>query len=454
MEKKSYFWISIFVLVFLTGIFFILEFAGITGFVVSSDKLDIQDYKCEDCNVFLIVIDALRQDHLSCYGYSRDTTLNICALADKGILFENAISQSSWTRPGVASILTGLYPKNHGAQNRNNSLSEDKILISEILKENGYKTSAFVTNGNIKSEFGFNQGFDEFIYLKEDKDNVNMHILSDKVNDVIFDSLGDIPLKNNFVYIHYTDTHDPYTPQERFFSSNFSDFFNSSEMDILGKKINGLKNKEEILNQLIDFYDDEILFTDKNIGELVSWMKEKEIYDSSIIIITADHGEEFLEHGKIRHGKTLYDESIKIPLIIHTPEGKSQRLKEQISHVNLIPSILDLINIKSELIFDGTSIFSSFQGETFSELDLDGRKLVSVRANDAKLIFNQINNSFQAFNLVKDTLEKNNIYTPSKGFILEPSLIDYLKNRFSKDENLPDLDKQTLESLKALGYLN
>ena len=142
----------------------------------------IEQPQCEDCNVILIVIDTLRADHVGAYGYNRDTTPNIDQLAKEGILFKNAFSQSSWTRPSTASILTGLYPKNNGANTRQDRLTKEKVLFSEIVKEEGYSTAAFVTNGNVGPNFGFNQGYDYFTQLRENKSKLSLHAVASEVN--------------------------------------------------------------------------------------------------------------------------------------------------------------------------------------------------------------------------------------------------------------------------------
>jgi len=465
MVKKSFFIFGFFILIVLVIAFLFFKLGGSKGFMgnvisdyFNSEKIDLKDYQCDDCNIVLIVVDALRADHLECYGYNRETSPNICELADEGILFENAISQSAWTRPGVASILTGLYPKNHGAENRNNSLSEDKTLISEVLKEQGYNTFAFVTNGNIAESFGFNQGYTGFVYLKESSSEIQIHKGSDILNSRLFDNLQDLSNSKNFVYIHYTDPHDPYTPNENVFSSDEVEFYSSQDMNKLSRTIKNVSNQDEILDNLINFYDDEIVFTDKNIGNLISWMKEKGIYNNTIIIITSDHGEGFLEHGEIRHGNTLYDELIKIPLIVHIPQSNPKIVSQQVSQVDIFPSVLDLVglsDIKDNLNIDGKSIFSGFQKYIFSELNLDNRRFASIRTDKEKLILDMKTNKFYDYNLAVDPLEQNNIYTKSKGSALEVPLMEHLNGGFeSKNENLPDLDAETLESLRALGYLN
>ena len=325
-----------------------------------------KDMECNDCNLIIVTVDTLRADHLGTYGYHKDTTPNIDKLAKKGILFSNAYSQSSWTKPSTATLLTGLMPKKHRADTWSSVLKSDRILLSEILKKNGYNTSAFVTNALVEENNGFNQGYDFFTYIKQNESSKEKYAYSDELNDEIEKYLKTIrdnknnrnniengEMKKQFLYIHYTDPHAPYLPKEEVFSKENKIEFNLTTFNRIHEY-----EREMFSQEMINSYDDEIRFNDKSIGELIDILKKYDIYKNSIIIITSDHGEEFFEHQQLGHGKTLYEEQLRIPLIFHLANRKGIVFNELMNHVDVVPSVLYFLDIKNGYKFDGRNIFN------------------------------------------------------------------------------------------------
>jgi hypothetical protein len=382
------------------GAFFFSQ-GGITGNVTGESTENLEQYNffadpfkqsqgittCPDCNVILILIDTLRADHMGAYGYERNTTPNIDQLAKEGILFKNMLAQSSWTEPATASILTGLYPKNHGAKSGKDLLKE-KVLLSEILQENGYTTAAFLANSAAGEVFGFNQGYDLFI---EDSD-----FPADWVNQKVVPHIRN--LKNtskNFIYVHYIDPHAPYNASEEHFSLENSNEFREEFRKSGGKldldffdRMREIEEKIEtqgLIPQMINLYDDEILFNDKRAGEVFDALKEKDIYDNSIIIIISDHGEEFFEHHGIDHGSTLFDEQLKVPWIMKVPGMKPRIIKKQVNQIDVMPTVLAILGIGIKQI-DGIDVFTQDVQESYAELDWQGNNLDSIRTLDEKYI--------------------------------------------------------------------
>lgn len=359
----------------------------------SLDPLDeYEKYTCPDCNVVLILIDTLRPDHMGCYGYHRNTTPNIDNLAQEGILFKNHIAQSSWTKPATASILTGLYPKNHKANKRSHKLGDEVLMISEILKDNYFNTYAFIANLNAGPQFGFNQGYDLFHPFRM-RDLTNKEYGSwpaDEMRPTIFNVIEDMPNKTrNFILIHYNDPHTPYLPKEMVYSTSNSMTFTKEFFDGLSHSFYkySKQEKDEALKQIINAYDDEILQTDKQIGLLLEKLKEEGMFEKSVIIVLADHGEEFFEHESFEHGRTLYDEMIKIPLVIRTPRGENAISEKQVNQVDVLPTILSLLGINTPKVLDGENVFSpNHSPYSFSELDFEFRVGESVRSLNNKLI--------------------------------------------------------------------
>lgn len=360
-------------------------FTKITGYFTGIDSTGNHlGNVCLDCNVILIIIDTLRADHVGAYGYERDTTPNIDKLAREGILFKNVVAQSSWTKPSTASILTGLYPKNHGANTREEKLAKDNIMLSELLKERGYDTHVFTANPTVSSATGFNQGYDTFLELVYPDD------YSDTLNEKLLPFIGDLEkTSKQFIYVHYMDPHNPYLPREKHFSlSNpwdldedfFQEFFASSST---------VSNEGAVaVNEMfINLYDDEILFNDKMVGDVIQALKDKEMYDNSIIVILSDHGEEFREHGSFLHGKTLLDEQLLVPWILWVPEGEHKEIRKQTSHIDVLPTILSLLDIQTPDDIDGiNALRGEEQTYTYSELNYRGEVFTSIRSLEEKLI--------------------------------------------------------------------
>ncbi|UCH95986.1 MAG: sulfatase [Candidatus Aminicenantes bacterium] len=345
-----------------------------------------------DANVILILIDTLRADHLGCYGYPRNTSPEIDKLAKEGIIFKNMLAQTSWTRPGTASILSGLYPKNHGANTREDSLAEEINLLPEILGKYGYTSYAFVANGNAGLPVGFNQGYKKFFSFPErlNKDPLNIHVRSDMVNESLLKFIRKLEdTSNNFIYVHYMDPHAPYIPKEKHFSKSNKmmfpiDFFRSGTIHSLDED-----KQRQAVEEMINAYDDEILYNDKMIGCLLQTLKMKNMYSNSIIIITSDHGEEFFEHGDLSHGLTLYDEQLKVPLIIRLPDKIHMTIDEIANQVDICPTVLSLLKIPIPKYIDGINLLNNKKDPkpySYAELHKDRFVFSSIQTSTDKLI--------------------------------------------------------------------
>ena len=361
-------------------------------------------------NIIIYLIDTLRADHLGAYGYDRPTSPNIDRFAADGILFENAQAQSSWTRPAVASLLTGLRPRAHGVNRRRDALSTTFDTLAELLAKQGYETAAFVTNGNAGPDFGLNQGFSHFRYLRESGETTERHQLSDSLNRWLFDWLEQRPPEHRasggkpfFLFAHATDPHAPYAPREPF-RSRFA--------PSVDPKIGWLANVQAIVSgqretttetrqALIDLYDAEIAFNDHHFGKLIDRLKTLGLYQSSLILLLSDHGEEFLEHGWWEHGVTLYGEQLDVPMILKLPTEKlaephqtrrhdaGKRINATVSQVDVLPTIFDLLELTPPATIDGKSLLGAANSEphpSFAYLGLQNRLIRSVTRQGWKLI--------------------------------------------------------------------
>ena len=325
-------------------------------------------------NIIFYLIDTLRADHLSCYGYSKSTP-HIDALAKNGTLFERALAQSSWTKPATASILTGLHPRAHTANRRQDALPAAVRTLPEDLRELGYQTAALVVNANVSAPFGFDRGFDTFELLLHDDGIVGASgdQLVDRAIDWIETQIKDEPV---FLYLHTADPHEPYATTG-FHSEGFGSV---AFMESLEDGRASLSPDE--LTRLVELYDEGVAFADAQLGRFIDALQAKGLYDDALIVLLSDHGEEFDDHGRWRHGKTLYGEQLDIPLIIKWPRGvgAGRRIGNLVQHIDLVPTVLDYVGRPRSSGLLGRSLWRLVDGEPYerepaalSYLLLDGR---------------------------------------------------------------------------------
>ena len=349
-------------------------------------------------NVLVYLIDTLRADHLGVYGYERSTSPNLDALAKDGTVFTESVAQSSWTRASVASIFTDVHPRSHDVNGRLDSLPPDAPTIATLLADGGYVTGAFVTNGNVSKSFGFDLGFETFVHLREQKTE-EVHVLSDMLTTRAATWLMRLDTTRPFfLYLHATDPHDPYTPRSPFREQfvtcrKYPDLVRVR--DLLGRQLTP-GEAEAVRTELTSLYDAEIAFNDYHFGQLMTWLRENDLYDSTLIVVTSDHGEEFLDHQRWGHGGTLYQEQLAVPLIIKLPgQANAGRVVDDLAqHVDLMPTILELAGVAPPPTAQGRNLFApvptSPDGtpriQAVSFLKLDGRHAESLRDGWHKVI--------------------------------------------------------------------
>lgn len=407
-------------------------------------------------NVILIMVDTLRADHLPCYGYELNTAPNICSFANEGIIFKNMFSQSPSTKPSIASLFTSTYPTQHKVVYNNDRLNDDFVTLAEILNENGYYTLAVNDNPVIKTRFNYNQGFNVWhdIEIKN----------ADIVNKTLFEELDKDQKGPYFIYVHYLDAHHPYVAPQPFYKYFNNDYDGKVKGD---KPISSgyFRDKPKELRQLMLFYDNEIAYLDSRIARLFDKLKQKNLYDNSIIIITSDHGEMFMEHGHLQHSNGLYSEVINVPLIIKMPYSKKNTTVDTyVQTIDIFPTLLDVLDITTKNVLMGDSIFSIIDKTDrmiFSEhLRLKWinpqRSLISGKY---KLIKDLKDNKYFLYNMEEDKLESENllkINSESKSFINQMNLFVKKINThyYNIKESTVDLDKETYDQLKSLGYIN
>ena len=286
----------------------------------------------DEPHLILISLDCLRFDHMGLYGYSRDTTPRIDQFARDAMVFENAVSASSWTLPTHMSMLTGLPPSFHGAS-KWRRLDDSVPYLPEWLAQSGYQTVGIASWVYVSQAFGFERGFHVYRVL----DQPRAEVVVDEALKVLRDSKG----QKLFLFLHFFDPHWRYLPPR-----DFIDRFGARPDDVSGllaMVADGLpppSSKE--IHQVIDLYDAEIAYMDGEIGRFLEALEEMGMYDSSLIIVTADHGESFYEHGHWEHTQTLYDELTRIPLIVKWPNSTPKgSYKQPVGQVDIFPTLLE-----------------------------------------------------------------------------------------------------------------
>jgi arylsulfatase A-like enzyme len=318
----------------------LLGTAGAIAFATGCNRnreLEPPPPACPGCNVILISMDTLRADHVGTYGYTlRETTPNIDRLATGSVLFENAISQSSWTRPAHMSIFTGRYPAEHGykALRDRAPLPDNVPTLAGVLSDNGYQTAAFTGGINVAAAFGFDNGFETY--------RTNGKYFRDNLEDTKywFEQEMQEPF---FLFWHGYDAHTPYLtdPIDR----AALELPDSPPRRGLRTFCQSEKGTARIRKYKAE-YDGAIHRGDRYVGKLLKYLEERNLLDRTIIVFLSDHGEEFLEHGRCFHLSTLYREVLHVPLFFSGPGISPRRIPDTVpASVTIAPTIMDLIGV-------------------------------------------------------------------------------------------------------------
>jgi arylsulfatase A-like enzyme len=307
--------------------------------------------------IIVYVLDSLRFDHVSCYGYHRKTTPNIDRVADDGIIFERCYTPSTWTRPVAASILTGTYPRVHGVQGRKDVFTASIPRLPSMLREAGFNTACVSAIGNFSTKMGFGEGFEYFCDLYkepnlmqnrlkttgsveglDDSDEIVFPYAED-INDYFFPWLNDHMENDIFALLWSIQPHAPYEPPEgfqKFLSSSYDGRF-SGKRDMVRR----VHSKQDA-QYLIDLYDSEIHYNDHMIGEIINLLKEQGEYDNTLFIIVSDHGEAFGEHDLYAHGHLPYDGVMRVPMVIKLPHNahRGAKVSQLVSLLDIMPTLL------------------------------------------------------------------------------------------------------------------
>lgn len=289
-------------------------------------------------DVFIYLIDACRPDRLGCYGYDRPTSPAIDSFAREATLYENAYAASTWTRPSVATILTGLYACVHGAMHETDALAQWPALLPEMLRPAGYTTRCIAANGNITTELGFNQGYDEFVFLNEAPATLIDQMVAKRL-------APQPPSKPVFMYLHTVETHGPWNPGPealRRFDRGLKGRYDGSAASLDKISVLHPQLSEADLGHLIDLYDARISEADQGFAQFIDTLKRAGRYDNSLIILLSDHGEAFAEHDTFGHGWGLNRDTMHVLLAVKFPRGRDAgvRAAQPVSLIDVAPTVL------------------------------------------------------------------------------------------------------------------
>ena len=344
----------------------------------------------------VVSLDTLRADHLHCYGYSRETSPRLDEFAAESVLFEETIAESSWTLPTHVTMFTGLSQNVHGVGFGRHRLAAEAVTLAEALRSAGYRTKGVWSGPFLHGFFGLDQGFEPGDYygyvgetcyddasldvtdesalakIKATHDESHRTVTSAQISDDGIRFLDEVregraagaDTRPFFLFLHYFDIHADYIPPEK------------DAAPFLADLPPGGNDVEAKRNETIARYDGEIRFTDRHLGRFLDALKASGLDENTIVLITSDHGEEFLDHGKYGHNATLYDEVLRVPLLIRAPDAvRGLRVRAPARHADIMPTILDLA---------GVPVPSPITGESLAPV-VRGAEMAKERAAVARL---------------------------------------------------------------------
>ena len=388
-------------------------------------------------HVVLISLDTCRADHLSCYGYAQPTTPNIDALAGQGYQFNHAVTPIPLTLPAHASMLTGTIPPHHGKhENKDVYFDPSHVTLAALLRTKGYRTGAFVGAQVLNGRFGLDRGFDT--YQDRFARQGQSERRAEEVNRAAFAWLEKQTGGPVFLFLHYYDPHDAYDPPEPFAAA-----FQETP------------------------YAGEIAYTDHCIGEVVAKLKTLNMYDSSLIIVTGDHGEMLGEHGETTHMYFIYQSAIKVPLIFKLPGSMAgRRVDDLASIIDIVPTVCDLVAIDPPAGIQGKNLAPHFGREPPRSEDrylyceslyptkYEANSLLGLVSRQWKYI--QTTRP-ELYDLQKDPEEQTNLAEaqPQQARSLRDHLSHVLEQTVRQREDRADapLDAESLRHLRSLGYV-
>ena len=434
-------------------------------------------------DIVLVSIDSLRYDHLGCYGYAKPTSPTIDRLAREGVRCEAAVSTTSWTLPAHAAMFTGLFDSAHGLVDNGSKLADGQRTLAEVLHDAGYQTVGFFGGPYLHPAFGLAQGFERYTSCMSaavDEANVQEQssdsrsqmfrdITGPRTLDEVKHWLPAIDRRPLFLFVHLFDVHYDYNPPQEYvdmFDPDYAGHLDAHDLPH-NAAINAHMPPRE-LEHLTALYDGEIRFTDHVLGEIFDALATTGRLEHALVIVTADHGEEFFEHGGKGHQRSLFDEVVRVPLIVHWPGHfeAGRVVREQVRLVDLMPTLLSIAGVAERPPMQGRDIGALLRGEQLApapalcELLVDRGEIRALRTDASKVIRYKDGKLVFAFDLVRDPHEEETLAPDSSvvreelgelGRVLD-EIARFKKNAGPRIEAI-DPGSDIGRKLRALGYL-
>ncbi len=416
-------------------------------------------------NLVVLLVDTLRADHLPTYGYARETAPTLARLAREGRALRG-YAASSWTKPSVATLLTGQTPQTHQAIERADSLPPDVPYLPELLQQRGFATAAFMGNLNVGRKLGFGRGFDHYAQARGSR-KIDARTVNRR-SRALLDALE----PPYFFYVHYVDPHDPYEPRVPWGASAAADAEPADPSTVVQPHRllrKGLLPTPDERQGMIDRYDAEILEADRAIGDLLADLESRGLLDDTLVVLTSDHGEEFAEHGRLMHGRSLFEEVIEVPLIFWAkdagawPSGSSSEAMPRMHQLDVAATALEALGLADHSLGGSPRWTQVLQRiapseDLFFHLDLDGVGALAQIRGDLKLIHENRRPATQLFDLARDPDERAPLVgaaAASPGRELYRTLLRHHNAQADTAvaQQAAPVDAETLEALQALGYL-
>lgn len=441
-------------------------------------------------NVLFILIDTLRADRLGCYGNDSGLTPFMDRFASSATVFRNAYAASSWTAPSVASLFTSRYLSQHGVVSVVTKLNASELTLPEVLSQHGYHAGAVVANDVVSARIGYDQGFESFRNVAPNAAPVLAQGL-EWLDDVRAHQAASPIL----LYLHFMDPHWPYTPPQeyvdRFVQPNLDA---GAELRTMSQKVNLAFTEQYVtggtavhrqftcdeIHLLESLYNAEVAALDAQLERLFAQLEQRRFLDNTVVIVTSDHGEEFFEHGGLWHAYTLYEESIRVPLMIRLPgQVRGRVVDETVSLLDVAPSLVRLLGIEAPPSFEGTSFANLLGGSWWpapvdtvrrwvkpvplvAELEGESPLQPQLRAHSGAIIEHRqkllvrSHGEPELYDLSRDPQEENDLgatQAETKAEMLaQLREVQQAVAHTTASHEVVALDDATQERLKALGY--
>lgn len=413
--------------------------------------------------VVLVSIDTLRPEHLGCYGYDRPTSPHLDAIAKAGVVFERATSTAPWTLPGHASMLTGLYPSRLGIRDHEVAVPRDVATLASVLAEHGFATAAVVNSNYLSRTFGLDRGFHQFEYVREE---VGRREPTRAVVDQAIAWLSEHRDERFFLFVHSYDVHSDYKSlpdyEQRFVRPYDGPADGTTAQMVAVRAGRGSFGPADV-QHLVDLYDAGIRQVDDEVGRLVDAIGGG---DDTLLVITSDHGEEFLEHGGLLHGRTQFEELVRVPLMVRgggVPAGT--RVATTASLIDVMPTVLAAAGVPVPAGLDGVDLAPTWRGNAdrvgeryvFHEADHNNAEpnvVRAVRHDHAKLHVDRLTGKVALFDLATDPQEQRDV-AAERGELAAAlrAELEGFAQRHGGGGGAVTLTPEQSERLKSLGYV-